>query len=157
MPSYVRRHSWSAVTAVNRKLWSMLNAERVIEDMAQQLEAAAPPDLARLRRVDALNGYGIQQQGGHCMPHTSMRCIPVAQLLAHLATAKLASWLAQNLTLTPNTLYDSQRQIVVTSDKLPHEIPENEERLRNRFQWGLIADVQAPEIETCCHHALKAG
>ena len=47
-----------------------------------------------------------------------------------------------------NALYDSQRQIVVTSDKLPHEIPEIEERLRNRFQWGLIADVQPPEIET---------
>lgn len=47
-----------------------------------------------------------------------------------------------------NTLYDSQRQIVVTSDKLPHEIPEIEERLRNRFQFGLIADIQAPEIET---------
>lgn len=47
-----------------------------------------------------------------------------------------------------NTLYDSQRQIVVTSDKLPHEIPEIEERLRSRFQWGLIADVQPPEIET---------
>ena len=47
-----------------------------------------------------------------------------------------------------NTLYDSQRQIVVTSDKLPHEIPEIEERLRSRFQWGLIADIQPPEIET---------
>jgi chromosomal replication initiator protein len=47
-----------------------------------------------------------------------------------------------------NTLYDSQRQIVVTSDKLPHEIPDIEERLRNRFQFGLIADIQAPEIET---------
>jgi chromosomal replication initiator protein len=47
-----------------------------------------------------------------------------------------------------NTLYDSQRQIVVTSDKLPHEIPEIEERLRSRFQWSLIADIQPPEIET---------
>jgi chromosomal replication initiator protein len=47
-----------------------------------------------------------------------------------------------------NTLYDSQRQIVVTSDKLPHEIPEIEDRLRTRFQWGLIADIQPPEIET---------
>ena len=47
-----------------------------------------------------------------------------------------------------NTLYDSQRQIVVTSDRLPHEIPDIEERLRNRFQWGLIADIQPPEIET---------
>ena len=47
-----------------------------------------------------------------------------------------------------NRLYDSQRQIVVTSDKLPHEIPDIEERLRNRFQFGLIADIQAPEVET---------
>jgi len=47
-----------------------------------------------------------------------------------------------------NTLYDSQRQIVVTSDKLPHEIPEIEERLRTRFQWGLIADIQPPDLET---------
>ena len=47
-----------------------------------------------------------------------------------------------------NTLYDSQRQIVVTSDKLPHEIPDIEERLRSRFQWGLIADIQPPELET---------
>jgi chromosomal replication initiator protein len=47
-----------------------------------------------------------------------------------------------------NTMYDSQRQIVVTSDKLPHEIPEIEERLRTRFQWGLIADIQPPEMET---------
>lgn len=47
-----------------------------------------------------------------------------------------------------NTLYDSQRQIVFTSDKLPHELPEMEERLINRFQWGLIADIQPPEVET---------
>ena len=47
-----------------------------------------------------------------------------------------------------NTLYDSQRQIVLTSDKLPHELPKIEERLRNRFQWGLIADIHPPEIET---------
>jgi len=49
---------------------------------------------------------------------------------------------------TFNALYDNMKQIVVTSDKLPHEIPEIEERLRSRFQWGLIADIQPPEIET---------
>ena len=49
---------------------------------------------------------------------------------------------------TFNSMYDSNRQIVVTSDQYPHEIPELEERLRTRFQWGLIADIQTPEMET---------
>lgn len=49
---------------------------------------------------------------------------------------------------TFNTLHSLKKQIVVSSDKLPHEIPHLEERMRTRFQWGLIADIQPPETET---------
>jgi chromosomal replication initiator protein len=48
---------------------------------------------------------------------------------------------------TFNTLYEQKKQIIITSDLFPQDIPDIEDRLRNRFQWGLIADIQPPAVE----------
>src|SRR5262249_60380264 len=101
-----------------------LASEAVMNDLIGSLRRDRMSDFKeRFRRVDVLIPDDVQMLAGR--ERTQEECFH-----------------------TFNTLYDHRRQIVLTSDKVPKEIPGLEERLRNRFEWGLIADIQPPDVET---------
>ena len=101
-----------------------LSSETFMNDLISSLRADSMGDFKnRFRRVDVL-------------------ILDDVQLLAGRERTQ------EEFFHTFNTLYDQRRQIVLTSDKVPKDIPGLEERLRNRFEWGLIADIQAPDVET---------
>ena len=100
------------------------SAESFMNEMIQSIQTGTMLDFRnKYRRVDLL-------------------LIDDVQFLAHKESTQ------EEFFHTFNTLYDSRKQIVLTSDRPPREISNIEERLISRFQWGLVTDIQPPDLET---------
>jgi chromosomal replication initiator protein len=90
----------------------------------------------------ALQNHRISEFRERYRTHCDVLCIDDIQFLAGREQTQ------EEFFHTFNALYHADRQIVVTSDVYPQQIKEMEERLVSRFQWGLVADIQAPELDT---------
>ena len=90
----------------------------------------------------ALQNHRINDFRERYRTHCDVLCIDDIQFLAGREQTQ------EEFFHTFNALYHADRQIVVTSDVYPQQIKEMEERLISRFQWGLVADIQAPELDT---------
>ena len=90
----------------------------------------------------ALQNHRINEFRERYRTHCDVLCIDDIQFLAGREQTQ------EEFFHTFNALYHADRQIVVTSDVYPQQIKEMEERLISRFQWGLVADIQAPELDT---------
>jgi chromosomal replication initiator protein len=90
----------------------------------------------------ALQNHRINEFRQRYRTHCDVLCIDDIQFLAGREQTQ------EEFFHTFNALYHADRQIVVTSDVYPQQIKEMEERLVSRFQWGLVADIQAPELDT---------
>jgi len=103
---------------------SYLSAERFMNEMISAIGNKSTPDFrSRYRQVDVL-------------------LLDDVQFLANKTGTQ------EEIFHTFNALHEARKQIVISSDCPPRDLQSIEERLRSRFEWGLIADIQPPELET---------
>src|SRR5690349_1647141 len=118
----IAHHLWNSSTTGRRVLF--MPAEAFMNELISSIRRERMGEFKeRFRRVDVL-------------------ILDDVQLLAGRERTQ------QEFFHTFNALYEQRKQIILTSDQVPKDIPELEERLRNRFEWGLIADIQVPDVET---------
>ena len=124
-----KTHLLQAIGAVRRRPFARaLGALHHERDVHERLHQLAP------RQADR----GLQA----ALPHVDLLLIDDIQFLEHKERIQ------EEFFHTFNSLYEAGRQIVISSDRPPREISTLEERLRSRFEWGLITDIQPPDLET---------
>jgi chromosomal replication initiator protein len=168
------RYTFDTYVVGNSNQFAHASAFAVAEQPARQynpLFIYSPPGLGKTHLLHAIGYHLLKSRPNSRVVYLSAECF-VNEMIDCLQHGKMTQFRAKyrdsfDLILiddiqfiagktkteeeffhTFNALYNSKRQIVLTSDRAPKEIEGLEERVRTRFEWGLVADITPPEIET---------